>query len=49
MEAYLFQAYLRGGGLLSNLENTMVSVFPKELEYKVEKLKHKKVGGTSSW
>ena len=27
----------------------MVSVLPKELEYKVEKLKYKKVEGTSSW
>ena len=32
------------GGLL-NLEKTMVSVLHKELEYKVEKLKNKKVGG----
>ena len=42
-----------------NLEKTMVSVLHKELEYKVEKLKNKKVGGqaaedqnqiwTSSW
>ena len=30
-----------GGGLF-NLETTMVSVLPKELEYKVEKLKYKK-------
>ena len=46
------------GGLF-NLEKTMVSVLHKELEYKVEKLKYKKVGGhaaedqnqirTSSW
>ena len=45
------------GGL--NREKTMVSVLHKELEYKVEKLKYKKVGGhvakhqngirTSSW
>ena len=44
---------------LFNLEKTMVSVLHKELEYKVEKLKNKKVGGhaaedqnqirTSSW
>ena len=32
------------GGLF-NLEKTMVSVLHKELEYKVEKLKNKKVGG----
>ena len=48
-----------GGGLLLNLEKTMVSVFPKDLEIKVDKLKYKKVGGhaaddkkqiqTSSW
>ena len=38
-----------GGGGLSNLEKTMVSVLPNELEYKVEKLKHKNVGCTSSW
>ena len=47
----------RGG--LFNLEQTMVSVLHKELEYKVEKLKYKKVEGhaakdqdqirTSSW
>ena len=34
----------RKGGLF-NLEKTMVSVLHKELEYKVEKLKNKKVGG----
>ena len=34
-----------GGGGLFNLEETMVSVLHKELEYKVEKLKNKKVGG----
>ena len=33
----------RGG--LFNLEVTMVSVLHKELDYKVEKLKCKKVGG----
>ena len=33
-----------GGGLF-NLEKTMVSVLKKKLEYKVEKLKKKKVGG----
>ena len=38
----------RGRGLI-NSEKTMVSVLPEELEYKVEKLKYKKVGGTSSW
>ena len=32
------------GGLF-NLEKTMVSVLHKELEYKVKKLKYKKVGG----
>ena len=32
-------------GALFNLEKTMVSVLQKELEYKVEKLKKKKVGG----
>ena len=52
--AYLFQAHLRGslietGGIfkregLFNLEKTTVSVLHKELEYKVEKLKYKKVG-----
>ena len=46
-------------GAYSNLEKTMVSVLHKELEYKVENLKSKKVGGqapkdqkqirTSSW
>ena len=48
-----------GGGGLFNLEKTLISVLHKELEYKVEKLKYKKVGGhaaedqnqirTSSW
>ena len=41
-----------GGGLnreggergLLNLEKTMVSVFPKDLQNKVDKLKYKKVG-----
>ena len=32
-------------GSLFNLEKTMVSVLHKELEYKVGKLKNKKVGG----
>ena len=41
--AYLFQAHLRGGGLIEkghlfNLEMTMVSVLHKELEHKEEKL-----------
>ena len=36
---------LFGRGALFNLEKTMVSVLHKELEYKVEKLKKKKVGG----
>ena len=34
-----------GGGVLFNLETTMVSVLYKELEYKVEKLEDKKVEG----
>ena len=37
-----------GGGGLFNLEKTMVSVLHKELEYKVKKLKNKKVGGHSA-
>ena len=45
--AYLFQAHLRGGliemGGLFDLEMTMVSVLHEELEYKVEKLKYKKI------
>jgi len=46
---HLFQAHLRGVGMGLNgdggliLEKTMVSVLHKELEYKVEKLKYKKV------
>ena len=54
-----FEAGLNRDGGLYNLEKTMVSVLHKELEYKVEKLKNKKVGGhaaedqnqirTSSW
>ena len=57
MGAYFF--FGGGGGGLFNLETTMVSVLHKELAYKVEKLKNKKVGGhaagdqnqirTSSW
>ena len=35
----------QGGGGLFNLEKMMVSVFHKELEYKVDKLKYKMVGG----
>ena len=34
-----------GWGGLFNLEKIMVLVLHKELEYKVEKLKYKKVGG----
>ena len=34
-----------GGGRLLNLEKMMVSVFHKDLEYKVDKLKYKMVGG----
>ena len=39
--------YLRGGGGggLFNLEKMMVSVFLKDLEYKVDQLKYKMVGG----
>ena len=33
------------GGRLLNLEKMMVSVFHKDLEYKVDKLKYKMVGG----
>ena len=35
--------FLRGG--LFNLQKKVVSVLHKELEYKVEKLKNRKVGG----
>ena len=35
------------GGLL-NLEKTMVSVFPKDLQNKVDKFKYKKVGGPAA-
>ena len=35
------------GGLL-NLEKTMVSVFPKDLQNKVDELKYKKVGGPAA-
>ena len=45
--AYLFQTRLRGSlmksGDLFNLAKTMVSVVLKELEYKVEKPKYKKL------
>ena len=34
-----------GGGRLINLEKMMVSVFHKDLEYKVDKLKYKMVEG----
>ena len=59
-----FKPIWGGGGLIEtgglfNLEKTVVSVLHKELEYKVEELKNKKVGGhaadyqnqirTSSW
>ena len=37
----------RGGGLF-NLEKMIVSVLHKGLEYKVEKLKYKKLGGYSA-
>ena len=48
--AYLFQAHLRGGGLIEigglfNLEKMMVSALLKELEYKVGKLNYRKVEG----
>ena len=43
----LFQAHfgLFDRGCLFNLEKTIVWVLLKKLEYKVEKLKYKKVGG----
>ena len=50
----LFQAYWGGGGVnrdggrVFNLEKRMVSVLHKNLEYKVEKLKYKKVGGLAA-
>ena len=51
--AYLFEAHLREGwgghlietGGLFNLEKTLVSILHEELQYKVQKLKYKKVGG----
>ena len=36
------------GGHVFNLEKRMVSVLHKNLEYKVEKLKYKKVGGLAA-
>ena len=36
------------GGRVFNLEKRMVSVLHKNLEYKVEKLKYKKVGGLAA-
>ena len=55
---YLFQIHFRvvnrdgrGGyliGGLFNLENTMLSVLHKDLEYKMEKLKNKKIGSHSA-
>ena len=50
---FISSSFEEGGGVIETggliLENTMVSVLHKELEYKVEKLKYKKVGGTSTW
>ena len=40
---YLFQPHLRRGGDLFNLAKAMVSLLHKELEYKVEKHKYKKL------
>ena len=50
---YLFQAHLLVGGLIEagdlfNLEKAIVSVLHRELEYKMEKLKYKKVGGQAT-
>ena len=39
---------MRGGRGVINLEKTLVSTLHKELEYKVEKLKNKKVGGQAA-
>ena len=39
------RTYLRGGEDLFSLPKTMASVFHNELAFKVEKLRHKKVGG----
>ena len=46
--AYLSQSHLWGGGLnrdkgLFHLDKTMVLILFKELEYKMEKLKYKKL------
>ena len=59
MEKGGFFEWVGGVGGLFNLEKMMVLVLHKELEYKVEKLKYKKVEGhaakdqdqirTSSW
>ena len=38
-----FEGWLNRDGGLFNLEETMVSVLYEELEYKVEKLKYKKL------
>ena len=47
--SFISSSFEGGGGVIETggliLENTMVSVLLKELEYKVEKLKYKKVGG----
>ena len=43
MKGGLFER--RGEGKLFNLEDYMVSVLHKDLEYKVDKLKYEKVGG----
>ena len=39
---------MRGGREVINLEKTLVSILHKELEYKVEKLENKKVGGQAA-
>ena len=41
--ANLFQRGKGGGGCLFDLEQTMVSVLHKKLEYRVEKLKYEKL------
>ena len=43
-----FKAYWKGGRGVINLEKTLVSILHKELEYKVEKLENKKVGGQAA-
>ena len=45
MEKGGFFEWVGGVGGLFNLEKMMVLVLHKELEYKVEKLKYKNVGG----